>query len=141
MNKMSMRFYAVSENEAFARTAIVAFLMPLNLSFDEISDIRTSVSEAVTNSVVHAYPDGHGEIELSCWYDLSEVHIIVKDYGIGIKNINLALEPYYTTKTDEERSGMGFTVMTSFMDKLKVDSHENQGVMVHMIKRIAAVKE
>lgn len=141
MNKVFVRFSALSENESFARTLIAGFLLPLNPSLDELSDIKTAVSEAVTNSVVHAYPNTTGDVELSCWYDKNEVHIIVKDYGVGISNIKLALEPFYSTKKNEERSGMGFTVMGSFMDELKVDSNINQGVMVHMVKKLAEIKE
>ncbi len=142
MNKFFIRFSALSENESFARTVISGFLLPLNPSVNQLNDVKTAVSEAVTNCVVHAYPEGFsGDIELSSWYDENEIHIIVKDYGIGISNVKLALEPFYTTKTSDERSGMGFTVMGSFMDELKVDSKPNQGVIVHMIKRIALVKE
>ncbi len=141
MNKIFVRFSALSENESFARTLIAGFLLPLNPSVNELNDVKTAVSEAVTNCVVHAYPNGLGDIELSSWYDNNEVHIIVKDYGIGISNVKLALEPFYSTRTLDERSGMGFTVMSSFMDELKVDSKPNQGVVVHMVKRIAVVKE
>lgn len=141
MNKIFVRFSALSENEGFARTLISGFLLPLNPSVSDLSDIKTAVSEAVTNSVVHAYPESAGDVELCAWYDKREVHIIIKDYGIGIENLNLALEPFYTTKKSEERSGMGFTVMNSFMDKLLVESKPYQGVKVHMIKSVAEVKE
>lgn len=141
MNKMFVRFSAVSENESFARTVISGFLLPKNPTVNDLSDVKTAVSEAVTNSVVHAYPDGLGDIEMSSWYDDNEIHIIVKDYGVGISNVKLALEPFYSTKSSEERSGMGFTVMNSFMDRLEVTSKPYQGVSVHMVKRIAENKE
>ncbi len=141
MNKMSLKFSALSQNESFARTAVAGFLLPLSLTVSEISDVKTAVSEAVTNCVVHAYPTRLGEIELFCWYDDSEIHIIIKDYGIGIDNVKLALEPYFSTKKEEERSGIGFTVMSTFMDTVTVDSNPNQGVRVHMTKRFANRKE
>lgn len=141
MNKMFVKFSATSQNEAFARTCIIGFLFPLNLSLSEISDIKTAVSEAVTNAVVHAYPNTIGEVELSCWYDQKEIHITVKDYGIGISNVKLAQEPYFTTKGGEERSGIGFTVMAAFMSQLTVDSNPGQGVRVHMIRRLGDRKE
>ena len=141
MNKMSLKFSAISQNEAFARTAVSAFLLPVSPTVSMLSDVKTAVSEAVTNSVVHAYPERLGDIELSCWYDEAEVHIIVKDYGVGIDNVKLALEPYFTTKKEDERSGIGFTVMSTFMDSVKVDSNLNQGVRVHMVKRLVLNKE
>lgn len=141
MNKMFVRFSAISENESFARTLISGFLLPLNPSVNELNDIKTAVSEAVTNSVVHAYPSSLGDVEMSAWYDSNVVHIIVKDYGVGIDNIKLALEPFYSTKMSEERSGMGFTVINSFMNEVRVNSKPNQGVTVYMVKNIADVKE
>lgn len=141
MNKMFVRFKAISENESFARTIISGFLLPINPSVNTLSDVKTAVSEAVTNSVVHAYYGYDGDIEMSCWYDEKEIHIIVKDYGVGIQNVKLALEPFYSTKVLEERSGMGFTVMNSFMDFLDVTSKPNQGVTVHMVKKLADFKE
>lgn len=141
MNKMFVRFSAISENESFARTLISGFLLPLNPSVNELNDIKTAVSEAVTNSVVHAYPTSLGDVEMSAWYDNSVVHIIVKDYGVGIDNIKLALEPFYSTKLSDERSGMGFTVINSFMNEVRVNSKPNQGVTVYMVKNIADVKE
>lgn len=141
MNKMFVRFKAISENESFARTVISGFLLPINPSVNTLSDVKTAVSEAVTNSVVHAYDGYDGDIEMSCWYDKKEIHIIVKDYGVGIQNVKLALEPFYSTKVLEERSGMGFTVMNSFMDFLDVTSKPNQGVTVHMVKKLADFKE
>ena len=141
MNKMLLKFSAISQNEAFARTSVAAFILPLSPTLSEINDIKTAVSEAVTNAVVHAYPNRIGDVELSCWYDVDEVHIIVKDYGIGIDNVKLALEPYFSTKKEEERSGIGFTVMSTFMDAVKVDSNVNQGVRVHMTKCLSKNKE
>ena len=124
------------ENEAFARTCVSAFCLQLNPTLDEIGDIKTAVSEAVTNCVVHAYPKKAGEIIMEMMCEGDKIHIVIKDNGIGIDNIEKALTPFYTTKPDEERSGMGFTVMDSFMDSLVVRSNGVKGLIVEMSKRI-----
>ncbi len=141
MNRMYIKFNALSSNEGFARTATAAFLLPLNPSVEEINDIKVAVSEAVTNAVVHAYPSSTGDVELTCWYSDFVVNIEVKDFGVGINDVDLALEPFYTTKEIEERSGMGFTVMRTFMDEFKVTSAPGEGVTINMKKRIAPEKE
>lgn len=135
-NKIEIKFKSLPENEAFARTCVSAFCLQLNPTLDEIGDIKTAVSEAVTNCVVHAYPDKVGEIIMEMMCEGNKLHIIVKDNGIGIDNIERALTPFYTTKPDEERSGMGFTVMDSFMDSLVVKSNGVKGLIVEMSKRI-----
>lgn len=136
LNKMKLTFSSLSENEAFSRSVVASFIMPLNPTISEICDIKTAVSEAVTNAVVHGYPDNVGEILLSCEIDDDVVHIKIQDFGIGISNLPKALEPFYTTKGDLERSGMGFTIMQSFMDNVEVISKENVGTTVVMSKKL-----
>ena len=136
INKMSVKFDSVSENEAFARNVIASFILPLNPSISELSDIKTAVSEAVTNAIVHGYPDSVGEVYMCVEYDGNEIHITVKDSGVGIENIERALKPFFTTKPDDERSGMGFTIIKTFMDEVKVESKPNVGTVVEMYKTI-----
>ena len=136
LNKMKLTFSSLSENEAFSRSVVASFIIPLNTKISEICDIKTAVSEAVTNAVVHGYPDTVGEILLSCEIDDNIVHIKIQDYGVGISNLPKALEPFYTTKGDLERSGMGFTIMQSFMDNVEVISKENVGTTVVMSKKL-----
>jgi len=134
-NYMELKFKAMSGNESFARTCVAAFCLSLNPTIDEINDIKTAVSEAVTNCVVHAYPTEIGDITLSAKISDTFLEIIVSDEGIGIKNIELAKEPFYTSKPKEERSGLGFTVMESFMDKMLVEKNGESGVKVTLIKK------
>lgn len=135
-NQVEIKFKSLPENEAFARTCVSAFCLQLNPTLDEIGDIKTAVSEAVTNCVVHAYPDRVGEITMLLSRDYNKIHIVIKDNGVGIANIEEALTPFYTTKPNEERSGMGFTVMDSFMDSLIVKHNGTKGLIVEMSKRI-----
>ena len=136
INKMKLTFSSLSENEAFSRSVVAAFIMPLNPTISEICDIKTAVSEAVTNAVVHGYPDTVGDILLSCEIDSDVIHIKIQDNGVGISNVPKALEPFYTTKGDLERSGMGFTIMQSFMDSVEVISNVNQGTTIIMSKKL-----
>lgn len=138
-NKMKLTFLSHSENESFARSVVSCFALKLNPSLAEISDIKTAVSEAVTNSIVHGYPDGVGEITLEALTDQNSIHINVFDNGVGIEDINKALEPFYTTKLEDERSGMGFTIMKSFMDEIEVSSKKGQGTKIYMKKTIKSV--
>ena len=133
-NEMTVRFKAKSENEGFARICIASFLAPANPSIEELGDIKTAVSEAVTNCIVHGYPNGVGEITIECQIERNNLHINVFDNGVGIENVERAIEPFYTTKEDEERSGMGFTIMQSFMDKVEVSSKKGEGTKVYMLK-------
>lgn len=138
-NFMEVTFKALSVNEGFARVCVASFCVQLNPSVDEITDIKTAVSEAVTNCVVHAYPNiNKGDVTLRCELEGNEIRITVKDSGVGIKDIEKAREPFYTSKPSEERSGMGFTVMESFMDNVEVSSN-SFGTTVKMIKKIASV--
>ena len=136
-NFMEVKFKALSINEGFARVCVAGFCVQLNPSVDELGDIKTAVSEAVTNCVVHAYPKGNGIITMRCELeDDNNVKITISDSGIGIKDIQKAREPFFTTKPSEERSGMGFAVMESFMDKVDVARNESGGISVTMYKQI-----
>ncbi len=139
-NFMEVTFKAISINEGFARVCVAGFCVQLNPSIDELGDIKTAVSEAVTNCVVHAYPKHNGMVSLRCEIEDNTIKIIVKDQGIGIKDIEKAREPFYTTKPSEERSGMGFSVMESFMDKVEVASNGDKGLVVTMYKQIGNEK-
>lgn len=138
VNKMNVRFDSVSENEGFARNVIASFLMSLNPSVSELSDVKTAVSEAVTNAIVHGYPDTVGEVSMTAEINDNEIHIVVSDKGVGISNLEEALKPFFTSKPDEERSGMGFTIIRTFMDEVKVISEPNRGTIVDMKKVIGA---
>jgi len=135
-NEMTVILKSHSVNEAFARSCVSAFCAVLNPSLDEINDIKTAVSEAVTNCVVHAYPNYTGNIKINVKIVENKVLITIKDYGIGISDINLALQPFWTSKPQDERSGMGFTVMQSFMDSMEVYNNKGRGITIKMTKEI-----
>lgn len=141
-NYMKLEIAAVSENESFARSAVAAFASALNPTLSELSDVKTAVSEAVTNCIVHAYGNGQNaenSILLECIAEEDEtgglLHITVTDYGCGIENLSKALTPFYTTAAGEERSGMGFTIMQTFMSDFSVRSEKDKGTTVWMSKR------
>ena len=137
-NEMTLTFPSRSANEAFARAAVACFAAQLDPNLEELNDIKTAVSEAVTNCIVHAYPDRIGTVVLTiAVYPGREVHITVTDRGVGIPDIPQAMEPLFTTGNPEERSGLGFAVMQSFMDKVKVISKPGKGTKVLLIKRLA----
>ena len=138
MNEMSLKFLSKSENEVFARNAVAAFVLPMNPTLDELSDVKTAVSEAVTNCIVHAYRGKSGWITLTCRSDENRLHIEISDDGAGIEDVDRALEPFFTTLESEERSGMGFTIMQSFMDGFSVSSAAGKGTKVTMCKNFAA---
>lgn len=135
-NELKAEFLSKSENESFARMIVAAFIAPLDPTIEELSDIRTAVSEAVTNAIVHGYSEKKGNVYLECSSVDDTVTIVVKDYGKGIEDIAKAMEPMFTTNSDMERSGMGFTVMETFMDSIKVDSIVGVGTKVIMTKTI-----
>lgn len=136
-NEMKLVFPSKSANEGFARAAVAAFVSQLDPAVDELADIRTAVSEAVTNCIVHAYKDTIGDIHLQArLYEDGRVVVKVRDKGCGIENVEQAMEPLYTTG-GEERSGLGFSVMESFTDKLKVASRKDKGTTVTLVKYIA----
>ena len=140
-NEMKIEFMSKSANEAFARISIAAFVSQLDPTIEEIADIKTSVSEAVTNSIIHAYPNKEGIVKIkSILYD-DEIEIEISDTGEGIENIEEAKAPLFTTKGNLERSGMGFTIMENFMDNLKVESIVGLGTKVTMSKKIKKAKE
>ena len=134
-NSMEIKFKAIAENEAFARNVVASFILPLNPSLSELEDIKTAVNEAITNVIVHAYPNKSGYVTMKITTLDNNIEINISDNGIGINDIERALTPFYTTKPNEERSGMGFTVMESFMDKLEVKNNK-EGVTVSMFKSI-----
>ncbi|NMA83734.1 MAG: anti-sigma F factor [Epulopiscium sp.] len=138
-NEMKLEFMSKSQNEAFARVAVAAFVSQLDPTLEEISDIKTAVSEAVTNAVIHGYENGDGIIYVSCRLEGNLVSIEIQDRGKGIHNIEQAMEPLYTSKPELERSGMGFTVMETFMDEIVVQSILGQGTTICMNKRLHSV--
>lgn len=135
-NNVDVIFDAISENESFARVVAAAFVTRLDPTLEEISDIKTAVSEAVTNSIVHGYEGKGGKVYMTLSLEDREIIIRIKDEGVGIENVHKAMEPLYTTKPELERSGMGFSFMEAFMDELNVYSRKNVGTTVIMKKRI-----
>lgn len=135
-NFMKLEFPAKSSNEAFARAAVGAFAVQLDITASELADIKTAVSEAVTNSVVHGYINNIGTVTVVCRIIGSELEISVEDEGVGIEDIEKAMQPLFTTDTDGERSGMGFTVMQTFTDDLTVSSKPGEGTTVVMRKKL-----
>lgn len=152
-NEMSLEFDAISNNESFARVAVAAFVTPLNPTMEELADIKTAVSEAVTNAIIHGYENvygygRHGEVRpvccrihegkvyLRCRIEKGVLYIEVEDKGIGIENLDKAMEPLFTTKPELERSGMGFAFMEAFMDDLEVESRPLLGTIVRMKKKL-----
>ena len=136
-NYIKLEFPSHSSNEGFARAAVSAFASQLDPTLEELGDLRTAVSEAVTNAIVHAYPDTIGRVMLRLRIpEENTLEITVRDWGRGIEDVEKAMKPLYTTG-GEERSGMGFTIMSSFMDKLRVRSQPGKGTSVTMRKRIS----
>lgn len=137
-NRMYIEFDSESENEAFARLVIAGFITGLDPTVEEMEEIKTAVSEAVTNSVIHGYQMKDGTIKMECSIHNNEVTIIVKDDGVGIEDIEKAREPLYTTCEEEERSGMGFAFMEMFMDVVIVESELGKGTTITMIKKLGS---
>lgn len=135
-NEMKLEFLSKSNNEAFARISVAAFAAQLDPTIEELSDIKTAISEAVTNCIIHAYEDMEGIISITCKLFANSIVIEISDNGNGIENVDVAKEPLYTSKPDSERSGMGFTIMDSFMDDVKVESILGVGTKVTMKKII-----
>lgn len=133
---MTLTMESVSENESFARTVVAAYITRLDPTLDELADVKTAVSEAVTNSIIHGYNGKKGEITMECEIEGKVVKIVIRDNGIGISDIEKAMEPLYTTKPEWERSGMGFSFMEAFMDTLEVESEAGKGTVVKMQKEI-----
>lgn len=136
-NRMKIVFSSLSENESFARTVITGFIARFDITTEELADIKTAVSEAVTNCIVHAYKDSFGFITMEArLYADGELRISISDKGCGIEDVRRAMEPFYTTDQLEERCGMGFAIMKSFMNRLKVTSAPGKGTKVTMTKQL-----
>ena len=137
-NLVKLSFYSRSVNEGFARGALAAFLAQADPTVPELADVKTAVSEAVTNCIVHAYPGGVGLVHMSvALYDGGKIKMTITDKGVGIADVEKAMQPMFTTGNPEERAGLGFAVMQSFMDKVKVTSKPGQGTRVVMTKTLA----
>jgi stage II sporulation protein AB (anti-sigma F factor) len=135
-NHMQVLFDAKSENEGLARMVVTAFMAEMNPTLEQIADVKTAVSEAVTNAIIHGYNNEEESVSLCCDRDGQQLVITVEDHGAGIENIDQAMQPFYTTKPQLERSGMGFAFMEAFMDKLEVRSKVGEGTKVVMWKYI-----
>lgn len=134
-NMMRVEFLSKSENESFARVAVASFVSQLDPTVEELTDIKTAVSEAVTNSIIHGYENSkEGIVKIEAYIKDKELTVIIEDQGLGIDDIELAMQPLYTSRPDLERSGMGFTVMDTFMDSLTVESEKNKGTRLIMKK-------
>ncbi len=140
-NAMNVSFYAISQNEALARTLSAAFASQLNPTIEELTDIRTAVSEAVTNAIIHAYGNRGGMVAMNCMIDGDLFTVDIIDTGRGIEDIELAMQPFYTSAPELERSGMGFSVMQAFMDDVRVHSVPGCGTTVSMRKQIQSVRD
>ena len=137
INEMRLDFSAKPQNEAFARLAVSGFLLPLDPTMEEMADVKTAVSEAVTNAIVHGYGGQAGHVRLRAGYNAEgTLTVEVIDHGRGIEDVEQAMQPFFTTSADDERSGMGFTVMESFMDEVAVRSAPGRGTVVRLVKRI-----
>ena len=133
-NEMLVEFEAVGENESFARIVIAAFISKLNPTLEEMGDMKVAVSEAVTNAIIHGYDGEKGKVRMEAQLEGRQLTVRIIDFGKGIKDIKQAMEPLFTTKPEEERSGMGFSFMEAFTDQLQVISEEGKGTTVTMVK-------
>ena len=139
-NEMRLEFLSKSQNESFARSVVAAFVAQLDPTIEELAEIKTAVSEAVTNAIIHGYSREIGIVVIVSRIIGNRVEIEVKDFGVGISDIELARQPLYTSKPELERSGMGFTVMETFMDKVEVESKTGEGTTIYMTKTIMTVR-
>lgn len=140
-NYLKLQFYSLPRNQAFARDAVAAFCLELNPTLSALSDVKTAVSEAVTNCTVHAYRGCSGLITVECEIKDNTLHIKISDEGKGIDDVNQAVQPFFTSAPTDERSGMGFTIMQTFMDEFKVSSEKDKGTVVCMSKTFNAEVE
>lgn len=140
-NEMRVEFDARSVNEGFARVTVAAFLTQLNPTLDEIADVKTAVSEAVTNAIIHGYENREGVVYMTCRLHEDTAVITVEDKGVGMEDVKKAMEPFFTTKPELERSGMGFAFMEAFMDSMQVESALGVGTKVTMTKKIGQREE
>lgn len=139
-NRLEAVFASSPENERISRVTAAAFAAVLNPTVEELSDFKTAVSEAVTNAIIHAYPEGRGEIRLTLERKKNEVTVHIRDFGVGIADIKKSMEPLYTTREDQERSGMGFTFMEAFTDHVEVESEPGRGTCVSLTKKMGGEK-
>ncbi len=137
-NEMHLQFRSVSENEAFARVAVAAFVSQLDPTMEELTELKTAVSEAVTNAIIHGYENTYGEVRVSCAIWNGVVEIEIEDDGKGIEDVELARQPLWTSRPELERSGMGITIMESFVDELMIESAPGRGTRIRMRKTIAS---
>lgn len=138
---MTLEFTSVSENESLARVSVAAFVSQINPTMEELTDIKTVVSEAVTNAIIHGYEEKNDEkVMLTCAIDDGEIELIIQDRGQGIENIDIAKEPLYTSKPEWERSGMGFTIMENFMDRVDITSEPGVGTTIRMTKQLTSTR-
>ncbi|MFJ7975231.1 anti-sigma F factor [Peribacillus sp. JNUCC 23] len=140
-NKMELTFSALSQNESFARVSVASFIAQLDPTLDELTEIKTVVSEGVTNSIIHGYEnDPTGVVYISVVLEEDMVELEIRDEGLGIEDLDEALQPLYTTKPELERSGMGFTIMENFMDEMHVISHKGEGTIIRLKKHLTKTK-
>lgn len=139
INEMNLEFSSKSRNESFARVVAAAFVSQLDPTLEELADVKTAVSEAVTNAIIHGYENRNGLVKMNCKLFHNSVEITISDEGKGIEDVSLARQPMYTSRPDMERSGMGFTVMESFMDKVEVISEVGKGTKVIMSKTFESI--
>ncbi|WP_203361842.1 anti-sigma F factor [Bacillus sp. REN10] len=140
-NEMNVQFSAVSQNESFARVAVAAFIAQLDPTMDELTEIKTVVSEAVTNAIIHGYEGNPaGIVYISVIIDDGLIDLVIRDEGIGMENVEEARQPLFTTKPELERSGMGFTIMENFMDEVEITSHQGSGTVIRLKKQLANKK-
>ncbi|WP_407268761.1 anti-sigma F factor [Radiobacillus sp. PE A8.2] len=140
-NSMQLEFSSISANESFARVTVAAFVAQIDPTMDELTEIKTVVSEAVTNSIIHGYDNQTDQkIYIACSIDEEQVELTIRDEGVGIENVDEAIQPLYTSKPELERSGMGFTIMENFMDKVEITSGPNEGTTIKLIKNFSKSK-
>lgn len=134
--EITFEFDSSSENESLARTVVAAFLARLDPTMEELADVKTAVSEAVTNAIIHGYDGAPGKVKIHSWIEDTTIWIEVSDQGVGIPDVSRAMEPLYTTRPEMERSGMGFAFMEAFMDELNVETKVGEGTTIRMKKKI-----
>ena len=140
-NEREIIFDSHSSNEGFARVAVASFLTQLNPTVEEVSDVKTAISEAVTNAIIHGYENEIHKVSIRCRIEGQQMTVEVRDHGVGIENIEQAMTPLYTSKPELERSGMGFAFMEAFMDHVEVESEPGEGTTVRMKKTIGKGRE
>ena len=140
-NEMKLEFDSRSANEAFARVTVASFMTQLNPTLEEVSDVKTAVSEAVTNAIIHGYENPVNKVQIYAGIEGRTLHLEISDRGVGIPDVKKAMEPLYTTRPELERSGMGFSFMEAFMDEVQVESEPGKGTIVRMKKIIGRGRE